>query len=116
MWNRRLKPTTAGEAQQGGTAATPPATPLPLQVEIVTVRKVWLRVTVDGDRAIEDEVEQGQRLRFGASKAIVIRAGDAGSVTIAVDGQAPAPLGPAGQTVTRTLVPRCVLSASQLMM
>jgi hypothetical protein len=99
-------PTTAGEAQQGGTAATPPATPLPLQVEIVTVRKVWLRVTVDGDRAIEDEVEQGQRLRFGASKAIVIRAGDAGSVTIAVDGQAPAPLGPAGQTVTRTLVPR----------
>jgi hypothetical protein len=100
-------PSTTGQApQQGGTAATPAAAPLPLQVEIVTVRKVWMRVTVDGDRAIEDEVEQGQRLRFGANKAIVIRAGDAGSVTIAVDGQAAAPLGPAGQTVTRTLVPR----------
>jgi hypothetical protein len=92
-------------SQPGGTAATP-ATSLPLQVELVAVRKVWMRVTVDGDRAIEDEVEQGQRLRFGANKSIVIRAGDAGSVTVAVDGQAPAPLGPSGQTVTRTLVPR----------
>jgi hypothetical protein len=100
-------PGAAGPASQsGGAAATPAAAPLPLQVELVAVRKVWMRVTVDGDRAIEDEVEQGQRLRFGANKSIVIRAGDAGSVTMAVDGQAPTPLGPAGQTVTRTLVPR----------
>jgi hypothetical protein len=100
-------PANTGQASQsGGAAATPAAAPLPLQVELVAVRKVWMRVTVDGDRAIEDEVEQGQRLRFGANKSIVIRAGDAGSVTMAVDGQAPTPLGPAGQTVTRTLVPR----------
>ena len=100
-------PVNTGQASQsGGAAATPAAAPLPLQVELVAVRKVWMRVIVDGDRAIEDEVEQGQRLRFGANKSIVIRAGDAASVTVAVDGQAPRPLGPAGQAVSRTLVPR----------
>lgn len=86
--------------------AAGPAAPLPLQVELVALRKVWVRVTVDGDRAIEDEVEEGQRLRFGANRSIVVRAGDAGAVTISVDGQAAAPLGRAGQPATRTLSPR----------
>jgi len=91
-----------------GPAASPaaPTTPLPLQVELVALRKVWMRVTVDGDRAIEDEVEEGQRLRFAANRSIVVRAGDAGAVTISVDGQAAAPLGRAGQPATRTLSPR----------
>ena len=79
---------------------------MPLQVELVALRKVWMRVTVDGDRAIEQEIEEGQRLRFGANRAIVVRAGDAGAVTISVDGQAATPLGRSGQPATRTLVPR----------
>ena len=86
--------------------APAPTASLPLQVELVALQKVWLRVTVDGDKAIEQEVEEGQHLRFGANKAIVVRAGDAGAVTISVDGQAAAPLGRAGQPATRTVVPR----------
>lgn len=65
-----------------------------------------MRVTVDGDRAIEQEVEEGQRLRFGANKAIVVRAGDAGLVMISVDGEPATPLGRGGQPATRTVVPR----------
>lgn len=99
-------PARADQPSQAGAAAAAPAPSLPLQVELVALRKVWMRVTVDGDRAIEQEIEEGQRFRFGANRAIVVRAGDAGAVTISVDGQAATPLGRLGQPATRTLVPR----------
>jgi RodZ C-terminal domain len=99
-------PATTGQPSQAGESSATPTAPLPLQVELVALRKVWMRVTVDGDRAIEQELEEGQRLRFGAKKAIVVRAGDAGAVTISIDGQEAAPLGRAGQAATRTVVPR----------
>ena len=98
-------PARADHPSEGGAAAAP-APSLPLQVELVALRKVWMRVTVDGDRAIEQEVDEGLRLSFGANRAIVVRAGDAGAVTISVDGQAATPLGRLGQPATRTLVPR----------
>ena len=99
-------PATSGQPSQAGQNSDTATAQLPLQVELVALRKVWMRVTVDGDRAIEQEVEEGQRLRFGANKAIVVRAGDAGAVTISVDGEAAAPLGRGGQPATRTVTPR----------
>lgn len=98
-------PARTDRPSQAGAAAAP-APSLPLQVELVALRKVWMRVMVDGDRAIEQEIDEGQRFRFGANRAIIVRAGDAGAVTIAVDGQAATPLGRSGQPATRTLVPR----------
>jgi hypothetical protein len=78
----------------------------PLQVELTTVRPVWMRVIVDGERVVERELARGQRLQFGANRSIAIRAGDAGAVTLAVDGQPAVPMGPDGQIGTRTLAPR----------
>jgi uncharacterized protein DUF4115 len=101
--------TPSAAPQAGGTpdSTLPAPDPSkPLQVELIAVRPVWMRVTVDDEVVVERLVPKDQRLRFSADRAIVIRAGDAGGIALSVDGQVAAPLGRDGQTVTRTLVPR----------
>jgi hypothetical protein len=83
----------------------PPAARRALEIELATARVVWLRVTVDGERVVEREVPAGQRLRFGADRAIVVRAGDGGAVRLTVDGRDTGVLGRDGQIATRTLTP-----------
>jgi Domain of unknown function (DUF4115) len=90
-------------------AATPaPAPPVPagppraLNIEFVTVRPVWARITVDGRRAMEREFKADQRIPFGADRAIVIRAGDAGAIRLVVDGKDLGVLGRDGQVFERS--------------
>ena len=83
----------------------PAAERRPLQIELTTVRPVWMRVIVDGVRRVEREVPAGQRLNFGADRAIVLRAGDGGGVRLAIDGRDRGPLGRDGQIAVRTLTP-----------
>jgi hypothetical protein len=61
-----------------------------------------MRVTVDGERKVEREVPGGQRLTFGADKAILVRAGDGGGVRLAVGGKDQGLLGRDGQIAVRT--------------
>jgi cytoskeleton protein RodZ len=82
--------------------APAPADPHPLRIDIVTLRKVWMRVVVDGRIAIERELPEGERLPFGADKTIVVRAGDAGAVSVRVGSEDQGTLGGDGQVVTRT--------------
>lgn len=76
--------------------------------EISTIRRVWMRVIVDGARVVEREVPAGTTLPLNAEKTIVIRTGDAGAVRLTIRGQAPAFLGAEGEVVTRsfTVPPR----------
>ncbi|HET7217191.1 MAG TPA: DUF4115 domain-containing protein [Vicinamibacterales bacterium] len=74
-----------------------------LNVQMVTVRPVWARVTVDDKKVIEREIPGGQTIPLAADRAISIRAGDAGAVRLIVDGKDQGPLGRAGQPATRTL-------------
>jgi hypothetical protein len=86
-------------------AASPPAeTATPqsgVNLEMMTVRPVWVRVTVDGRRAIERELDAGQRIPLHGERTIVIRAGDAGAVSVRRDGGAATRLGPDGIVATR---------------
>jgi hypothetical protein len=91
--------------QPAPAGAQTPAARRPLEVELATTRVVWMRVTVDGERVVEREVPAGQRLRFGADRAIVVRAGDGGGVRLTVDGRAAGVLGRDGQIATRTFTP-----------
>jgi hypothetical protein len=98
----------ASPPSPGATAGTtePPQSRRPLQIELTTSRPVWMRVTVDGDRVVERQIEGGQRLQFGADRTIQIRAGDAGAVSLSVDGEPATPMGRDGQIANRTLAPR----------
>jgi hypothetical protein len=95
-------PVTATPAPAPARAPAPPVDPHPLRIDIVTLRKVWMRVTVDGRIAIERELPEGERLPFGADKSIVVRAGDAGAVSVRVGSADQGAMGKDGQVVSRT--------------
>ncbi len=79
-------------------AAGGPAPP----AEIRTVRRAWVRVTVDGKRELERELEAGVRIPLPAGATYVVRAGDAGAVHLLLNGQDQGPLGADAQVVTRS--------------
>lgn len=75
----------------------------PINVELVTIRPVWARVTVDDRKVIERELPTGQRIPLAADRSIVIRAGDAGAMRVIVDGKDQGPVGRDGFPATRTI-------------
>jgi hypothetical protein len=104
------QPTTAAAAPAPIAPAPAPTVPAgpprALNIEFVTVRPVWARITVDGRRAMEREFAADQRIPFAADRAIVIRAGDAGAIRLVVDGKDLGVLGRDGQVFNRTFTPR----------
>jgi hypothetical protein len=84
--------------------AKPPAAPVvptrAVRVGLTTIRPVWMRVMVDGRRAIEREVAAGETLAFEADTRVLVRVGDAGGVSATVNGAARGPLGRDGFPVT----------------
>jgi uncharacterized protein DUF4115 len=95
------------ETQALPSTGKPPVTPPPadthaLQLDLTTTRAVWLRVTADGKNILERELPAGDRRHFGADRTIVLRAGDAGAVRVAIGGVDQGPLGAEGQVVSRT--------------
>ncbi len=80
-----------------------PAVPESPRSEITALRRVWVRVTVDGVREVERELPAGERVPLRPGRTIVIRAGNAGAVQLLLNGEDRGTLGPEGQVVTRTL-------------
>jgi len=74
----------------------------PPAAEIVTSRRVWLRVVVDGARVVEREVAEDTRIPVQAGSQLVLRAGDAGAVRVSIAGKDQGVLGGTAQVVTRT--------------
>jgi hypothetical protein len=89
-------------------AAPPAATPAAPGVhgELTTIRTAWVRVTIDGERAIERELPPDARIPLRAERSIVVRVGDAGAVRLTIDGRDLGALGAEGQVVTRTFTAR----------
>jgi hypothetical protein len=96
----------ASHARPDATVPTPVASSGParaLNVQLVTLRPVWARVTVDDKKVIEREIPGGQTIPLGADRSISIRAGDAGAMRLIVDGKDQGTVGRGGQPATRTL-------------
>jgi hypothetical protein len=111
LWSR---PRSQDDAAPPVAVAAPPAPAVPAPAppaaatseippaEVTTIRRVWMRVTVDGERVVEREVAEGTKIPLNGSQ-IVIRAGDAGAVRVSIAGKDQGVFGPAGQAATRTL-------------
>jgi hypothetical protein len=81
-------PTAAAASPPAPQAVAPPAAPVNgVQIELTTLRRVWMRVVVDGEKTIEREIDAGQRIPVTATQSIVVRAGDAGAVRISAGGK-----------------------------
>jgi hypothetical protein len=92
----------AASTQAPPPAATPSAAVEPPPgVEILTIRRVWLRVTADGVKVIEREVPADTKIPIRAASQVIIRAGDAGAVRVSVAGNDQGVLGVTGQPATK---------------
>ncbi|HET9195369.1 MAG TPA: RodZ domain-containing protein [Vicinamibacterales bacterium] len=73
----------------------------PLSIRLSAKETSWVRVTADGRVTAERIFRPGETENIRASREVSIRAGDAGAVTVAVDGRQPVALGREGEVVTR---------------
>ncbi len=101
-------PPAAAHAPAVATQASPSSAPREsaaissaAPAELIAIRDVWVRATVDGQRVLERELEAGTRVPL-RGRTIVIRAGNAGAVRMVVDGQDRGTLGGEGVVLTRT--------------
>jgi uncharacterized protein DUF4115 len=92
----------AAEATATAVPQSPePPVPVGTQSELRALKHVWVRVTIDGERVLERELDAGARVPLNG-RSIVVRAGDAGAVRVIIDGRDRGPIGETGIAVTRT--------------
>jgi hypothetical protein len=92
---------TPAAAPQPAPQPAPVATPPPPRAEISTLRHVWIRVMVDGQKMIERELPANTRIPLDPAAQFVVRAGDAGAVRVAIGGKDQGPVGADGQVATK---------------
>ncbi|MDP9409690.1 MAG: DUF4115 domain-containing protein [Actinomycetota bacterium] len=106
--NRTEDATGPAEAEGAGgeapaTEAGQSAPPDTLMVAItVRERPSWLLIRADGVLAYEETAQPGFTQTFEADRQLSITSGDAGAVTVEVNGQEAGPLGGMGEVVTRS--------------
>jgi cytoskeleton protein RodZ len=81
----------------------PAANAGPPRSEILAVRRVWVRVVVDGVKTAEREMDAGERVTLPPGTTAAIRAGNAGAVRVTVNGEDRGLLGAEGEVLTRTV-------------
>ena len=97
--------TGAAGAGAPASAASPAAVSKPVQVTLTTIRPAWMRITVDGARALQREVAAGETLSFAGDRAVVVQSGDAGAVQATLNGTDRGALGLRGWPLTVALTP-----------
>lgn len=93
-----------------GVAGTAPPAPAgtsgearnrPLTIELTTIREVWIRTVVDDQTASARLLPAGEKLALEAERYVEVRFGDAGAVTLRLNGEDRGPLGRDGEVITR---------------
>ena len=70
-----------------------------LQVTLTALEQCWIRVQIDSEEGWERLMEPEQTLTFDAAEQTTLRIGDAGALSILINGQAVRPLGESGQVL-----------------
>lgn len=71
-----------------------------LTVVLSVSRICWISATVDGGRAIEWLLQAGEQQTIDVERELVLTAGDAGALTVTVNGTEARPLGMSGEVAT----------------
>jgi cytoskeleton protein RodZ len=84
--------------------ATPTATATPeyyagVTVELVIADDSWVQVLVDGDKAYEGILKEGEQRHWSGERQVAVRVGNAGGVEAIINGQSIGVLGEPGQVV-----------------
>ncbi len=65
----------------------------PIRVGLIFKEKSWIRIEVDGQTEFEGTLPEGTKRSWEAQQEVVIRAGNAGGVLVAFNGQDAKPMG-----------------------
>jgi cytoskeleton protein RodZ len=88
--------------EEGSAGAKQSAPPDTLQVLVnVRERPSWILIRTDGTAAYEQVAQPGFSKTFEAEQHLYIKSGDAGAVTVEINGQDAGALGGAGEIVAR---------------
>jgi hypothetical protein len=82
-------------------AAVAPASRAALTMTLSANAPCWVRAVADGVQTIERMLKVGETIEVRAEDQVVLRVGDAGALSVSVNGRAAAAVGPRGQVVTR---------------
>jgi len=74
-----------------------------LMVGLTTTAPCWVSAVVDGQRVLERRLEAGERQFLEVRRELVLTAGDAGALSLTLNGASARPLGKSG-AVVRTSV------------
>lgn len=91
----------ASEAAGGESFVATPETPLALTV--VASEECWLSLSVDGQKVVARNLQPGERVQFRARTVIILSAGNAGALTLTINGKPARALGGRGEVVTSTI-------------
>jgi cytoskeletal protein RodZ len=104
------QPPAAGAAPVPAEAVAPGAnesfvaTPeTPLALTVLASDECWLSLSVDGQKVVARNLQPGERVQFRARTNIVISAGNAGALTLTINGKPARTLGGRGEVVTSTI-------------
>jgi cytoskeleton protein RodZ len=100
---------TAAEENGEGLEATPVADRVPQEAPVVVsisvTERAWMSVVADGTNLYEGTPDSGFEETWTAENSLVFRTGNAGGVTLSVNGDDPVVLGNTGVVRTLTLTP-----------
>ena len=82
-----------------------PATAAPVLVELRATDPVWVGITVDGQPRFQGTLRSDQTRQVAAQAKVRLRVGDAGALSVTLNGRPQPPLGPKGQVRTVELTP-----------
>jgi len=83
--------------------SAPSASAAPLVVVLAFTDPCWLSVSVDGTRGPSRTANAGERLEFAVQRSITMTVGNAGAVSLTLNGKPGRALGAAGQVITTTM-------------
>ena len=68
-----------------------------IHVDLSVVEKVWVRATADGKRVWERTLRRGDQRSVEADRSVLLLVGNAGGLTVQLNGAPMPPIGPRGQ-------------------
>ena len=90
----------ASKPVESARVSAPTTSAGPVHVEVVADKTVWMLARVDGKFAFSGTMEPNDRRTIDAEKDVLLRLGNAGNVTISLNGKPIGPAGPKGQVRT----------------
>jgi cytoskeletal protein RodZ len=95
-------PTLLPQPTQTPTLTITSTLPIPgIHVKTKITERTWLRVAVDGQVQLETIIEPGDDREWVAQQSLTIRSGNAGGISVILDGQDLGVMGQPGQVVER---------------